>query len=205
MIAVIIGSIICGIVFCFLSHFRIFILNRYYKKLKLNENSFDILTDPFPDPIHFYDPSNSDLTFNNNKNNKNKNNKNNNNNNNNSENDLLYKPLLSPTNNKLNNEKENNNNNDNNNIDLIKAYNTFHNYNNDDNDDNNDNNDDKNEIENGGKGVEIFDGRTEELYSILQILTACFESFAHGSNDVANAIGSFLYSLYYFLIYYNDK
>jgi len=34
-----------------------------------------------------------------------------------------------------------------------------------------------------------YDNDTETLYSFLQILTAAFASFAHGSNDVANAVG----------------
>jgi inorganic phosphate transporter, PiT family len=31
--------------------------------------------------------------------------------------------------------------------------------------------------------------RTEEIFARMQLLTACFLAFAHGSNDVANAIG----------------
>ncbi|RGB43156.1 phosphate transporter [Rhizophagus diaphanus] len=43
-----------------------------------------------------------------------------------------------------------------------------------------------------------FDPDTERLYSFLQVLTATFASFAHGSNDVANAVGPLaaIYAVY---------
>ncbi|OLY78018.1 Phosphate-repressible phosphate permease pho-4 [Smittium mucronatum] len=34
-----------------------------------------------------------------------------------------------------------------------------------------------------------FDSKTELLFEFVQVLTACATSFAHGSNDVANAVG----------------
>jgi len=35
---------------------------------------------------------------------------------------------------------------------------------------------------------EVYDEKSEVLYSYLQVFTACALSFAHGSNDVANAV-----------------
>jgi sodium-dependent phosphate transporter len=37
--------------------------------------------------------------------------------------------------------------------------------------------------------VEDFDPKAEELFTYIQVFTACLNSFAHGANDVANALG----------------
>ena len=41
------------------------------------------------------------------------------------------------------------------------------------------------------RDAEVFDTSTERLFRYLQVFTACAMSFAHGSNDVANAMGPF--------------
>eukprot|EP00178_Gracilaria_changii_P000167 TRINITY_DN1015_c0_g1_i1.p2 TRINITY_DN1015_c0_g1~~TRINITY_DN1015_c0_g1_i1.p2 ORF type:complete len:644 (+),score=125.62 TRINITY_DN1015_c0_g1_i1:9476-11407(+) len=46
--------------------------------------------------------------------------------------------------------------------------------------------------------VEKFDPKTERLFTWVQIFTAAFDAFAHGANDVANAIAPFasIFQLY---------
>eukprot|EP00397_Hematodinium_sp_SG-2012_P005730 GEMP01005752.1.p1 GENE.GEMP01005752.1~~GEMP01005752.1.p1 ORF type:complete len:659 (+),score=163.32 GEMP01005752.1:190-2166(+) len=39
---------------------------------------------------------------------------------------------------------------------------------------------------------EKFTERTEVAFNFLQVISACFDSVAHGSNDVANAVGPFV-------------
>jgi sodium-dependent phosphate transporter len=46
------------------------------------------------------------------------------------------------------------------------------------------------------ESAEKFDPRTEQVFKILQVVSACAMSFSHGANDVANSIGSFCAALY---------
>jgi solute carrier family 20 (sodium-dependent phosphate transporter) len=41
------------------------------------------------------------------------------------------------------------------------------------------------------ENAEVFDERTEGVFRYLQVLTSCCDAFAHGANDVANAVGPF--------------
>ena len=58
-----------------------------------------------------------------------------------------------------------------------------------------------NRVINLHKFAEKFDPRTEEVFKYLQVFTAICDSFSHGANDVANAIGPFAAI---FLIYNSD-
>lgn len=41
------------------------------------------------------------------------------------------------------------------------------------------------------ENAEVFNPHTEKVYEVLQVFSACCVSFAHGSNDIANAAGPF--------------
>ena len=53
-------------------------------------------------------------------------------------------------------------------------------------------------VQNLHNNAEKFDPRIEETFKYLQIFTAMCDSFSHGANDVANAIGPFaaIYTIY---------
>eukprot|EP00198_Chlamydomonas_reinhardtii_P005535 XP_001694871.1 sodium/phosphate symporter [Chlamydomonas reinhardtii] len=48
--------------------------------------------------------------------------------------------------------------------------------------------------------AEVFSPETEQVYKYLQVFSACAVAFAHGANDVANAVGPFagIYHVYRF-------
>jgi sodium-dependent phosphate transporter len=50
--------------------------------------------------------------------------------------------------------------------------------------------------------AERFDKRSETMFNYLQVLSACFNSLAHGANDVANAVGPFATT---FLLFNGEK
>ena len=50
--------------------------------------------------------------------------------------------------------------------------------------------------------AERFDKRSEAMFTYLQVFSACFDSLAHGANDVANAVGPFATV---FLLYNGEK
>lgn len=47
------------------------------------------------------------------------------------------------------------------------------------------------EIKNKDNNIEIFTEETENIYKYLQVFSSCCVAFAHGANDVANAIGPY--------------
>ena len=57
------------------------------------------------------------------------------------------------------------------------------------------------QIEELHQNAHIIEPKSDELCSWLQIITACFSSFAHGSNDVANSVAP-LATIYYIYKYH---
>jgi solute carrier family 20 (sodium-dependent phosphate transporter) len=57
-------------------------------------------------------------------------------------------------------------------------------------------------VSNMHMNAEVFSARTEGVYKYLQVFSACCVAFAHGANDVANAVGPFTGMWY---VYNNHK
>jgi solute carrier family 20 (sodium-dependent phosphate transporter) len=56
---------------------------------------------------------------------------------------------------------------------------------------NSDTDEDEAAIADAERFSEVFEPKTEDTYSFLQVLTACVASFAHGSNDISNILGPY--------------
>lgn len=48
------------------------------------------------------------------------------------------------------------------------------------------------------ENAEVFDSKAEKVFGYMQVFSACCDSFAHGANDVSNAMGPFaaIYGIY---------
>lgn len=54
-------------------------------------------------------------------------------------------------------------------------------------------------VDNMHANAEVFDNDAEAVFRLIQIFTSCCASFAHGANDIANAMGPFMtvYGVYH--------